>query len=89
MKKSLFIVCAALLLACGSYTADAQCAMCGATVNTASGEGSNEADGLNLGILYMLAVPYIAVMGIGFLWYKKYRKKNIVMEMEDKNISLN
>lgn len=89
MKKLFFIAGLVLLLGSISYTTEAQCAMCGSTVNTASNEGSKEADGLNLGILYMLAIPYIAVMGIGFLWYKKYRKKGIVMEVEDRNISLN
>lgn len=90
MKKLFLTTCLlALLFSAAVSGAQAQCAMCGSTVETATNEGSNEASGLNSGILYMLAVPYLAVMGIGYLWYKKYRKKNIVMEVEDKNISLN
>lgn len=89
MKKFILLACLIVLVSGVNFTADAQCAMCGSTVNSASNEGSKEASGLNTGILYMLAIPYLAVMGIGYLWYKKYRKKHIVMEMEDKNISLN
>lgn len=89
MKKFLTLLSLAVLLTCFSLSADAQCAMCGSTVNTASAEGSSKASGLNTGILYMLAVPYMALMGIGFLWYKKYRKKNIVIDVDDKRISLN
>ena len=85
----IFIAGLTVLLFSIDHAAEAQCAMCGSTVNTAANEGSNKTNDLNTGILYMLAVPYIAVMGIGFLWYKKYRKKHIVMEMEDRNISLN
>ncbi|HEY9561988.1 MAG TPA: hypothetical protein VIR29_14490 [Anseongella sp.] len=89
MKKLFFIVGLLLLLFSAAPSVQAQCAMCGSTVNSSSAEGGNQAAGLNSGILYMLAVPYLAVMGIGYLWYKKYRKKNIVMNVEDKEISLN
>lgn len=49
----------------------AQCAMCRATVenNVSNGE-TGIAAGLNFGILYLFAAPYIAIMVIGYLWYK-------------------
>lgn len=89
MKKIVLLAGLVAVLCCISLWADAQCAMCGTTVNTSAGEGGKSTSGLNSAILYMLAIPYLAFMGIGILWYKKYRKKQIVVEMEEKNISLN
>ncbi len=34
--------------------------------------------GLNDGILFLLVIPYLAAAGLGYLWYKKYRKKSPV-----------
>jgi hypothetical protein len=31
------------------------------------------AAGLNVGILYLLAMPYLAVMILGYFWYKSSR----------------
>lgn len=52
-----------------------QCAMCRATVesNVASpdpGIGKS----LNPGILYLMAFPYMALMAIGYFWYKNSKK---------------
>jgi len=68
MKKILTIVF--FLLALGTE-ALAQCAMCRATIenNVANGEVGIGA-GLNFGILYLFVMPYLAVMVIGYLWYK-------------------
>ncbi|WP_245586387.1 hypothetical protein [Olivibacter sitiensis] len=39
-------------------------------------QGENtQGKGLNNGILFLLAMPYIAVAVLGYLWYKKYRKE--------------
>lgn len=55
--------------------ASAQCAMCTLNAENSVKEGNTTGNGLNSGILYLLAAPYIAVAGVGFLWYKKYQKK--------------
>jgi len=55
--------------------ASAQCAMCTLNAENSVKEGSTKGNGLNTGILYLLAAPYIAVAGVGFLWYKKYQRK--------------
>ncbi|WP_157231541.1 hypothetical protein [Cecembia lonarensis] len=54
----------------------AQCAMCRATVenNVSNGETSIGA-GLNTGILYLLTMPYLIAMVIGFLWYRNAKKR--------------
>ncbi len=55
-----------------------QCAMCKATVEKNIAEGAETIGaGLNTGILYLMAIPYIVFAIIGFFWYKqsKVRKK--------------
>jgi len=50
----------------------AQCSMCRATLESNVSNGSiGIAEKLNFGILYLFAMPYFAVMVIGYLWYKK------------------
>lgn len=50
---------------------NAQCAMCRAVLE--SEEGQTAAAGINDGIVYLMAIPYILVGGIGFFIYKKYK----------------
>ena len=73
----------------GSLTALAQCATCAANVESNHASGSNTTAGLNSGILYLLAAPYIVVAVVGFLWYKKYRRKNVSLNMRTDKIHLN
>ncbi len=68
---------------------NAQCTMCQATVESNLKNGGTSGSGLNSGIMYLLAAPYIAMAGIGFLWYKKYRKKNIAINIKEDKINLN
>jgi hypothetical protein len=54
----------------------AQCAMCRGTVeSTVSNGRSVVASQLNLGILYLLVVPYLLVMSIGYLWYRNSKSE--------------
>ena len=54
----------------------AQCAMCRASVESSNGEEQDTiANGLNKGILYLMAVPYILAGGIGYFWYKYSKRK--------------
>ena len=49
----------------------AQCAMCRTTLeNNYSNGNPGIAAGINTGILYLLAIPYLAAMVLGYLWYK-------------------
>jgi hypothetical protein len=84
MKRQLFKIFFAglMMLTLSLITTDAysQCAMCRATVESNVGTGSTDSDsdvgaGLNTGILYLMAVPYLLVGTIGFLWYKSNQKK--------------
>ncbi|EPR72785.1 hypothetical protein ADIWIN_2108 [Winogradskyella psychrotolerans RS-3] len=51
---------------------NAQCAMCRAVLE--SGEDQNMAEGINDGIVFLMAVPYILVGAIGFIIYRKFSK---------------
>lgn len=52
----------------------AQCAMCRAALeNNVSNGNIGIAAGINFGILYLFAAPYIFVALIGYLWYRTSR----------------
>jgi branched-subunit amino acid transport protein len=58
----------------------AQCAMCRSTLeNNYSNGDPGIAAGINTGILYLLSMPYLAVMVLGYLWYKS--SKNAQKEL--------
>jgi hypothetical protein len=49
--------------------------MCKAVVETNLEAGGTKGAGLNDGILYLMAVPYIAVLCFGILYYFQNKKK--------------
>lgn len=48
-----------------------QCAMCRAVLE--SGEEQEVARGLNNGIIYLMAVPYVLIGVLGYIIYRKLR----------------
>ena len=77
------------LMVIGAVQVKAQCAQCAAQVETNKSNGGSMANGLNNGIMFLLAAPYIAVAVGGFVWYKKYRKKNVDLNMHKEKLNLN
>lgn len=73
-KKRLLAVICLLLLACLSADLSAQCAMCRATASSSLGSGNMMAGGLNTGILYLIAFPYVAMTIVALLWYRNNKK---------------
>ena len=70
MKKFLFGIVFSII----SISAQAQCAMCRAALE--SEEGGVQAEAVNDGIVYLMAIPYILVGILGFAIYRlKYGKK--------------
>lgn len=69
--------------------AKAQCAQCAATVETNAQSGSSKTRGLNNGILFLLGAPYFAVALGGYIWYKKYRRKDVKLDMRSEKLNLN
>ena len=53
-------------------TISAQCAMCRASLES-SGEVSH-ARGINNGIMYLMAIPYILVAVVGYFVYRKMKQ---------------
>lgn len=51
----------------------AQCAMCRAVLE--SEEGGKTAEAINDGIVYLMAIPYILVGGLGYFIYYKFKKQ--------------
>lgn len=88
LKILLFVFALGLLVA-SHQPARAQCAICSANVATNKANGSQTANGLNHGIMYLLAAPYLAVGIVGFVWYKKYRRKNVDIQMRNERLHLN
>ena len=68
-------------------TVQAQCPMCKMSAESNLKNGGTDGAGLNKGILYMLATPYLLIMGLGYFWWRN-RKKEEELELEE-NINLN
>lgn len=54
----------------------AQCAMCTANAEMGVKNGNTQSKGLNSGVLYLLAFPFLLAGGVGVLWYTNFRKKD-------------
>ncbi|MBK8625850.1 MAG: hypothetical protein IPN86_09900 [Saprospiraceae bacterium] len=58
----------------------AQCPMCKLSAESNLRDGGTAGKGLNAGILYMFAMPYLIVGTLGYLWYKNrknYDKESV------------
>ena len=88
IKTALFFIVFGLMII-SIKPAKAQCAQCAAAVATNAKSGDKTADGLNKGILFLLAAPYLAAGAVGFLWYKKYRRKNVALDIHNEKLHLN
>lgn len=68
MKRSVLVFVILVGIVSGAF---AQCAMCRATLeNNVSNGNPGIALGINFGILYLLAAPYVAAGFIAFFWYR-------------------
>ena len=67
----------------------AQCATCATAVESNNKSGSTTTNGLNSGILYRLAAPYLIAGVAGYIWNKKYRRKNIELNIRHEKLNLN
>ncbi|MEZ4919543.1 MAG: hypothetical protein R2792_10625 [Saprospiraceae bacterium] len=53
----------------------AQCPMCRMSAESNLANGGTAGRGLNTGILYILAMPYLLVLSIGIWWYRNRKKE--------------
>jgi uncharacterized membrane protein len=71
-KIEMKIAILSLFLLGSSTFSYAQCAMCKATVESAGKPFWSS--GINSGILYMAAFPYMLLSVVGYIWYRNYQK---------------
>jgi len=80
-RTVLLFVLICVFIALVQVDLDAQCAMCRAAPGSNLGAGGKTAHKLNTGILYMLSLPYLLVMTLGYIWYRNNKKvKNLEAE---------
>ncbi|MBX2945228.1 MAG: hypothetical protein KF725_05300 [Cyclobacteriaceae bacterium] len=75
MSKIRFTILFLLMSPC---SIQAQCAMCRTQLeNNVSNGDVGIAAGINTGILYLLSLPYLAILVLGYVWYRNSRKNVI------------
>ncbi|MUU79234.1 hypothetical protein [Winogradskyella endarachnes] len=79
MKRKLLFLLFVLVV---SMHVNAQCAMCRAVLE--SGENQSAAEGINDGIMFLMAIPYILVAALGYIIYVKFNKPNKSEEINQK-----
>ena len=82
MNKKFFlsIIFAVVIISLNFDFAAAQCALCKETAASSLAEGNTSAAGLNIGILYLLVMPYALIGGLGYWWYTSNKKKKLLAE---------
>ncbi len=74
MRKTLvLIVLSLLLIVLFGTELSAQCPMCRISAESNLSNGGTAGQGLNAGILYLFATPYLVAGIIGFIWYRHRR----------------
>lgn len=51
-----------------------QCPMCKISAESNMRDGGSAGKGLNAGILYMFALPYLIIGTLGYLWFKNRKQ---------------
>ncbi|WP_417592407.1 hypothetical protein [Owenweeksia hongkongensis] len=72
MQKWIYII---VLLILFPLAGEAQCAMCKAIAESSQAGGSSIADGLNGGIVYLMAFPYLLMAGVGYAIYRNKKSR--------------
>lgn len=88
IRRTLTILIIAFLSFTGLETV-AQCSMCTLSAENSVQNGNTQGKGLNKGILLLLAAPYVAIAAVGYVWYTRYRRKNVAIDIKDEKINLN
>jgi len=65
----------ALIFFVGLDVAEAQCPMCRMSAESNLQNGGTAGKGLNNGILYMLATPYLLIGIVGYVWWRNRNRK--------------
>ena len=71
-RFKIYFILLALLIADLAF---GQCSMCRAVSESNLKGGGAAAIGLNNGIMYLMAFPYIMIATVAFLWYRHSKAK--------------
>lgn len=76
MKKYLYTLLLSFVFMLYTTAAQAQCAMCRASLesNVSDGNVASISAQLNLGIIYLFVTPYLLFGLMAFLWYRTSKK---------------
>ncbi|WP_350290321.1 hypothetical protein [uncultured Croceitalea sp.] len=72
MKKKITVILLVVLTLFPELV-EAQCAMCRAALESQA--DTSQAEGINNGIVYLMAIPYILVAGLFFFIYRKLKSR--------------
>lgn len=74
MKNKIILLITSITILFITIDLSAQCAMCKAVVETNLETGDTKGMGLNSGILYLMAFPYVAAIVFAVLYYYQNKK---------------
>ncbi len=78
MKRIAILIGLTLVLILVQQTVFAQCPMCKMAAESNMKSGGSVGKGLNTGILYLLAMPYIIVSILAYIWKQTKRKSESI-----------
>jgi hypothetical protein len=73
MKKIQLTILFLIVFSLVQSSVNAQCSICS---KTAMQMGTKPAQGLNEGILYLMAAPYLAIGVVAFKWWQNEKRKS-------------
>jgi hypothetical protein len=73
-------ILAIVLTLMANIDAIAQCPMCRMSLESNLKNGGTAGQGMNAGILMLLATPYLLVGGIAFVWFRNKKGQQDVVE---------
>jgi hypothetical protein len=80
--KNIAVALIVIALVCVGMEVLAQCPMCRMSAESNLKNGGTAGRGLNRGILYMLAMPYVIVATIGYIWWRNNKRRNTEFDSE-------
>lgn len=77
LVKLVFFIALVYFVALGSNQVAAQCPMCQMTAESNLRDGGDQAKGLNKGIIYLLATPYVLMGMLGYMWWRNKKAQEV------------
>jgi hypothetical protein len=75
-RKWLLVMCIVVALVALATVAEAQCPMCRISLESNLKNGGSAGKTINRGIFLLLAMPYLFIGGIAFVWWRNRKVKS-------------